>query len=268
VAFAQVLGAFSLIVNQFQSISSFAAVIARLSVLVRGRQEGPPCQTAVAVIREDTRIAYDGLTLFSHEGGGEVLKNLSADIPRGTRVLVVGPNETARTALFRATAGTWPSGVGTLVRPPLDAVLFLPQRPYLPPGTLRDLLHVGQEQVITDDQITTVLHDAGLDSLQVRAAGLDREPEWSAILSLGQQQLLALTRLILARPAFAMLDRIHTTLKPAQVRRALHRLDENSITYITLTDEAESVELYDAVLEIDIDGAWCWRATGSRTSAA
>jgi hypothetical protein len=65
-----------------------------------------------------------------------------------------------------------------------------------------------------------------------------------------------------------VLDRVNTALKPAQVRHALHRFDENSITYITLAEDAESIELYDAVLEIDVDGAWTWRRTGSRTSAA
>jgi len=96
---------------------------------------------------------------------------------------------------------------------------------------------------------------------------LDGEHDWSAILSLGEQQLLALTRLILARPAFAMLDRVNAALKPAQVRQALRRLDENTITYITLAEDAESVDLYDAVLEIDVDGAWSWRRTGRGTSA-
>jgi putative ATP-binding cassette transporter len=88
------------------------------------------------------------------------------------------------------------------------------------------------------------------------------------MLSLGEQQLIALTRLILARPAFAVLDRLNTALKPAQVRQALRRFDENSITYVTLAENAELVELYDAVLEIDADGAWRWRPTGSSTSAA
>jgi putative ATP-binding cassette transporter len=267
-AFAQLLGAFSLIVNQFQSISSFAAVIARLNALVGAVEKGPPStRTEVKVVEADGRIAYQGLTLFSPEAGREVLKSLTAEIPRGTRVLVIGPNETARIALFRATAGIWLSGAGTLIRPQLDAIFFLPQRPYLPPGTLRDLLlRTGQEQVITDDQITAVLHDIGLDSIQARVGGFDSEHDWSAILSLGEQQLLALTRLILARPAFAMLDRVNAALKPAQVRQALRRLDENSITYITLAEEAESVELYDAVLEIDADGAWSWRPTGRGTS--
>jgi putative ATP-binding cassette transporter len=132
----------------------------------------------------------------------------------------------------------------------------------LPPGTLRDLLlRTGREQVITDDQITTALHDLGLDSVLVGAGGLDGEQDWSATLSLGEQQLLALTRLILARPAFAMLDRVTAALKPAQVRQALRRLDENAITYITLAEDTDSVDLYDALLEIDADGEWNWTRT-------
>ena len=267
-AFTTLLGAFSLIINQFQSISSFAAVIARLSALVGAVEKGPPSgRTGVAVVRDDGRIAYEGLTLYSPEGGREVLRNLTADIPRGTRVLIIGPNDAARTALFRATAGIWPAGVGTLVRPPLEEIFFLPHRPYLPPRTLRDLILTGQEQVMTDDEITAALHEAGLDSLPARAGGLDSEHDWPTILSVAEQQLLALTRLTLARPAFAMLDRVTAALKPAQVRQVLRRFDENSITCISFAEDAESLELYDALLEINADGAWNWRRTGRGTGA-
>jgi putative ATP-binding cassette transporter len=260
-AFAQLLGAFSLIVNQVQSISSFAAVIARLSAMAEAVEKGPPsARTEVAVVEADGRIAYEGLTLFSPEDGRELLKNLTVDFPRGTRIQIVGPNEAARVALFRATAGIWPAGAGKIVRPPLDAIFFLPQRPYLPPGTLRDLLlRTGQEEVISEDRLRTALHDAGLEPVLKRAGGLDVEQDWPAILSLGDQQLLAVTRLVLARPAFAMLDRVSAALKPAQVRQALQRLGENAITYVTLAEVAESVDLYDVVLEIDADGAWRWK---------
>jgi putative ATP-binding cassette transporter len=269
-AFAQLLGAFSLIVNQFQAISTFAAVIARLSAMVGAVDNRPsPTSTTVEVVGADDRIAYDGLTLFSPDGGREVLKNLTAEIRRGTNVLVVGPNEGARIALFRATASIWPAVEGTLVRPQLDDIFFLPQRPYLPPGTLREVLvRSGQEQVITDGQITSALHDVGLSSVQERVGGLDTERDWSTVLSLGQQHLLALTRLIFARPAFALLDRVTEPLKPAQLREILRRFDENSITYITFANDAESVELYDAVLEIDNDGGWTWSPTGRVATAA
>ena len=268
-AFAQLLGAFSLIVNQFQSISSFAAVIVRLSALVGAVEKEPASsRMAIAVVVSDRHIAYKELTLFSSEDGRELVKNLSVDIPRGTRVLVIGSNEAARTALFHATAGIWPAGVGTLIRPPLDAIFFLPQRPYLPPGTLRDvLLRTGQEQVITDDQITSALHNAGLDSVLARAGGLNSEHDWSTMLSLGEQQLLAFTRLTLARPSFAMLDRVNSSLNAAQLRQALRILDENSITYIAFAEDAESVAFYDAVLEIDADGTWSWRLPPQSTSA-
>lgn len=257
VAFAQLLGAFSLIVNQFQSISSFAAVIARLSELVGATEKRSSSrQLAVEVVAAKGRITYEGLTLFAPEGDREVLKNLTADIPHGTRVLVVGSSEVARIALFRATAGIWQPGDGTIVRPPSDEIFFLPERPYLPPGTLRELLTPRQQQVITDDQITTSLQDAGLRS--VLAFGLDSEHDWSTMLSLGEQQLLALTRLTLARPAFAMLDRVTASLKPVQAREVLRRLDENRVTYVAFADERESIELYDALLEIDGDGRWAW----------
>jgi putative ATP-binding cassette transporter len=260
-AFAQLLGAFSLIINQIQSISSFAAVIARLSTLAGAVEKGlPSTRTEIAEVIDKDRIGYERLTLFSLATGGELLKSLTLEVPRGTRVLVIGPNEVARIALFRATAGIWPAGSGGIARPSLDGIFFLPQRPYLPPGTLRDLLlRTGQDQILSDERLTTALQQTRLDSVLARAGGLDREQDWPAILSLGEQQLLAITRLVLTRPAFGMLDRMHTALKPSQVQLALRLLDENAITYITFAEDAESIDLHDAVLEIDAAGAWQWR---------
>ena len=87
------------------------------------------------------------------------------------------------------------------------------------------------------------------------------ERDWQAFVSLGDQQLLVLTRMVLAGPRFAFLDRVESALGPDQVRQALQRLTQNSITTIHLAQAAQSVEQYDAVLEIDGDGAWAWRWT-------
>jgi vitamin B12/bleomycin/antimicrobial peptide transport system ATP-binding/permease protein len=259
-AFSQVVGAFSIIVDQFQSISSFGAVIVRVSALTAAIENAPTSDGAgITLVEAEGRIAYEHLTLASPDGGNDVLEDLTAEIPHGTRVLVVGHNERARTALFEATAGIWSTGHGTVTRPPLDRIAFLPQRPYLPLGTLRDaLLGDGKEHAITDDQITTTLHEMGLESIVAQAGGLDSERDWPATLSLREQQLLALTGLILARPAFAMLDRLDAVLEPAQLRQALRRLDKNSITYVVLAETAELVEQYDAELEVKADGTWRW----------
>ena len=119
--------------------------------------------------------------------------------------------------------------------------------------------------MVTDDQIRAALDEAGLGAVLARAGGLDGEHDWSAILSLGEQQLLALTRLTLTRPAFAMLDRPDSALKPAQVRQALRHLDEKSITYITFAGDDDSADTYDAVLGIDTEGGWTWKRTGRGT---
>ena len=264
-AFTQLLGAFSLIINQFGSISSFAAVVARLSALggavERKSADGPGIET----VEDRDRLAYERLTLRPPGDDGPLLADVSVSIPRGTRVLVTGPNEAACVALFRATAGIWPHGEGRIIRPPLDAILFLPQQPYLTPGTLRHLLiQAGQEQDISDEQILAAIHDGGLDSAMWRAGGLDTEHDWPTILSLGEQQQLLVIRLILARPSFALLDRVSTALGPAILQRSLRRLSANSITYINFDQAAESdpVDLYDAVLRVDADGAWAWNPLG------
>jgi putative ATP-binding cassette transporter len=126
--------------------------------------------------------------------------------------------------------------------------------------TLRELL-VAPGRATPDDEILAALRAAGLGPVVERAGGLDAERDWLAFVSLGDQQLLVLTRIVLARPRFAFLDRVETTLGAGQVREALQWLTQNSITPIHLAQAAQSVEQYDAVLEIDRDGAWASRWT-------
>jgi putative ATP-binding cassette transporter len=265
-AFAQLLGAFSLIINQFQSISSFAAVMARVDALEEAiERTTAPDSLAIETLDDRDRLAYERLTLQTPDGAGTLVKDLSVAIPSGAGLLVTGPNEAARVSLFRATAGIWHCGEGRITRPPLDEILFLPQRPGLPPVTLRELLLVPG-RAVPDDQILAALRAAGLGSVAERAGGLDVERDWQAFVSLGDQQLLVLTRMVLAGPRFAFLDRVETTLGPDQVRQALQRLTQNSITPIHLAQAAEPVKSYDAVLEIAPDGAWSWRWTDAESA--
>jgi putative ATP-binding cassette transporter len=287
-AFAHLLGAFSLIVTQFPSISSFAAVIARLGALgeaieqarstpvsaievCQHRRRTPECRLCatratttsaieVCVCEEDCGITYEQLTLLSQVDNHPLVKALSVSVPRRMRVLIVGPNETAKVALFKATAGIWNTGEGRIIRPGPDQILFLPERPYLPPGTLREsLLRTGQEFVVSDDQILTTLRALHLEPVLVRARGLDIEQDWDNILSLGEQQLLAFIRLLLARPRFVFLDRISTALSPSQVDQILKMLSDHSITYLTIGDTDDTLDNYDAVLELAGDGSWKWK---------
>src|SRR5437667_12560680 len=261
-AFSALLGALSLVVTQFQSISSFAAVVSRLGSLADAMDHvGSPAAASIEVGEDEARVAYERLTLVSPGSDHVLIRELSVSVPRGTRVLIVGPNEAAKVALFRATAGIWENGRGRIVRPGLDAILFLPERPYLPPGTLREVLvRTGREGVIGDEQIATLLHVLGLEPVLERTGGLDVERDWDDVLSLGEQQLLSVARLVLAAPRFAFLERPRMVLGSEEAERILSLLRERSITYLTLGDGGDGLDDYDAVLELAGDGRWTWKS--------
>jgi len=262
-AFSLLVGAFSLIVTQFQSISTFAAVVARLSSLVEAIERSQTSTgPAIEMVQEEGRVAYEQLTLLSSENGSPLLKELSISIPFGTRVLLTGANQAARVVLFRATAGLATAGEGRIIRPGADDLLFLAQRPYLPPGTLRQVLvRTLHERDIPDDRIFGLLHALHLEPVLARAGGLDKEHDWETLLSLGEQQLLAFIHILLAAPRFTFLDRASTALNPDQVQKILHMLSENSISYINNGTPDDLLDLYDAILEIEEDGVWTWKAS-------
>jgi putative ATP-binding cassette transporter len=261
-AFAHLLGAFSLIVTQFGSISSFAAVIARLGSLVEAMEQARAAGLCAIEVRgEETRLGYEHLTLRAPNNGHVLVEDLSVSIPSGTRVLVVGPHETANVALFRATAGLWDTGQGCIVRPGLDQIMFLPERPYLPPGTLREiLLRTGQEFVVPERRILETLAALHLEPVLERAGGLDVEQAWESLLSLGEQQLVAFARLLIASPRFALLDRLSSALDPEQVARLLPMLSERSIGYVNFGEPDEPLRYYDAILELSGEGPWAWKS--------
>ena len=264
--FAMLLGAFSLIINMFQPISSYTAVLSRLNQLwdamEKDKNQTMP-NTNIETTEEDGHIKYEHLTLRSSQDNRILLKDLTITIPHGKRLLISGPNEDAKLALFRATADMSVTGEGKIVRPNLDCVRFLPQRAYLYPGTLRELLlRNGEENVISDERLLAALEELGLSGVLARAHGLDVEQDWPSCLSLGEEQLLAFTRLLLAAPQFAFLDRVYSALSPEQAWQILLKLSMDSISYIALDDAKNLPELYDAILEIKQDGSWQveWRA--------
>ena len=256
-AFAMLVGAFSLIVRQFNSISNFAAVVSRLSSLQEAIEKSHVTESAIEIVKQDGPLTYEGLTLPSSASEPPLLKELSVSIPFGTRVLVTGATHAPGAALFRATAGIPTHGAGRIVRP--DDVMFLPQRPYLPSGTLREMLvHPEVEGEISDDRIVRVLDELDLEQVINQAGGLDREQNWEMVLSLGEQQLLALANVLLAAPRFVLLDRVEMTLGSEQLNKILRLLSERSITCINIGKAGNERDLYQAVLEYDEDGRWTW----------
>lgn len=255
-AFAMLVGAFSLIVRQFNSISNFAAVVSRLSSLLeaieKSRTRGGG--TGIELVKQDGDLAFDHVTLGS-AGGHALLHDLSVTIPPGTPVLISGSHGAAGAALFRATAGIPTAGAGRILRP--NDLMFLPQRPYLPPGSLRQiLLPPDNPGDASDSQMLEVVRSVGLDGLVHDALGLEKEQDWE--MSLGEQQLLAVAKVLLARPRYVFLDRLEATLGHETFRKVLNLLSENAITCINNGEEGDARDLYEAVLDCQEDGRWTW----------
>jgi vitamin B12/bleomycin/antimicrobial peptide transport system ATP-binding/permease protein len=256
-AFSSLVAALSLIVTQFQSLSNFAAVVARLSSLMEAFEK-PQSKTAagVEIIEEDGRLAYEALTLLSSPNGGALLEDLTLSIPSGARVLLTGSNPAAGAALFRATAGVSTAGSGRIIRPAEEKLLFLAQRPYLPPGTLRQIL--VRKEDISDEQVLDLLRRMGLEQILTQAGGLDTERDWKTLLPLREQQLLAFIAIVVARPQFVFLDKVGAILGPDYLRKVLQLLSESSIGYVNHGEPNDSTDLFGAVLACEEGGRWQW----------
>lgn len=262
-AFSHLVAAFSVFISQFQAISSYAVVLARLGVLTEAVEQadirGAESRIAIEPAADD--LGYRDLTLCSARDGRTLVERLTLDVPHGLRVLVAGPNESARVALFRATAGLFDVGAGSIRRPESDRILFLTERPYVPPGSLRHaVVPPGREREIDDARILDTLAALGAAKVATRAGELDTERDWDDLLSLGEQQLVALTRVVLAAPRFVLLDRPTTTLSDEALERALEVLAANGVTPVTFAADPSLVAHHDACLSLENDGTWTWRA--------
>jgi vitamin B12/bleomycin/antimicrobial peptide transport system ATP-binding/permease protein len=233
-AFSALVAAFSLIVTQFQSLSTFAAVVARLSSLTDAIERSQlPTGSAIEIVEAEGRLAYERLNLLSLTSASPLLKDLSISIPVGSRILITGLSEATGVALFRATAGVSTAGSGRIIRPRAGDIRFLAQRPYLPPGSLRQVIEeAAPADEISDERIFTLLRALNLEKIVIQAGGLDSEQDWKTMLSLGEQQLLVVINILLASPQFVFLDRIGTALDSSQVDNVLRMFTERSISYV------------------------------------
>ncbi len=261
-AFAALLGAFSLIVTQFQSISAYASVIARLNEYVEASEKAAIRNTASCIGCEtiSDHFAYGDLTLRSTgENAPVILKSLNASFLPGKRILVWGPNHAARYALFRASAGLYDAGTGTIVRPPADKLTFLSEQPYIPTSTLRELLvPAGFESEITNETILAVLEEVGLGPAVTKHDGFEAPRNWHDVLSLEEQQLMAVARAVLARPDYAFFDHLDSALSDTQQRRILQLMASRGITCVSFGDSQPDLSCHDASLELHKDGSWTW----------
>jgi putative ATP-binding cassette transporter len=267
-AFAAVLGAFSLIVTQFETLSSFAAVTERLDKIVAAIEQGrEPVPHGLQLVEDNTRVAYSGLTLWTRRERRPLIDNLSLEVLPGSSLLITGSDAASERALFLATAGLWEAGTGQIRRPGSERIYFVPKDLLTVRCDIRSLLAVTTpERRHSDADIQTVLEKVGLESLGRRAGGLDAAVHGPSFLSPAELQLLVVARVLLASPQFVFLDRIGGDLGPDQLALVYRLLDESSISYLSIGDDRALAGYHTMILELNGDGTWTVR-TGRKRDA-
>jgi putative ATP-binding cassette transporter len=257
-AFSTLVAALSLIVTQFQSISAYAAVLTRLGEFAETIQQTAEGRNEACINcdKSSDRFEFENLTLRSAVEGGHVLvNNLNLTIEKGTRTLVNG-NHASQHALFRAAAGMPIVGEGRVVRPP-TAVAFVPENPFLPPGTLRESLVAPEHQEsTTDEEMWSVIRAVGLDAAIPRQEIGDGKHDWHDMLTLKDEQLMAIARAILSRPDFALLGHLSSSLNQSTELKILKLLNQRGITCISFCDQLPNPEFHDLCLEFGENGTW------------
>ena len=262
-AFHRLFWAMYMIVRRFEKLVDFSSRIDRLAEfdnflqkLKRGipsRSIQPPTINTL----EDGCFAIQNLTLYTPNYQRTLLQDVSVKLPPGQGMLIRGMSGCGKSSVLRALAGLWDSGTGTIIRPQLEEILFLPQRPYMVLGTLRNqLLYPQINDHISDRELHQVLRQVNLPDLAERFDGFDAERDWADVFSLGEQQRIAFARILIAQPKYVILDEATSALDVKNEENLYRHLLDLGTTFISVGHRPTLVQYHHLILELSGPEDW------------
>lgn len=227
-----------------------------LGKLIVGSEEAGP---------EQNVIRFNGVNLLSPDCT-ILVENLTLEIPRGCHVLTTGPNGSGKSSLFRVLAGLWPLYGGTLHRPSRSRIFYVPQRPYLALGTLRENVtypmtwyEAVSQKGATDECIIELLEKVHLGDIAGRKGGLDAVQDWAEVLSGGQKQRLGFSRLLFHEPDYAILDEASSAVSIDVEQLLYQAVKDCGTTLISVSHRPSLWGFHDKVLRFDGNGGYQFR---------
>jgi ATP-binding cassette subfamily D (ALD) long-chain fatty acid import protein len=192
--------------------------------------------------------------------GDVLVRALSFTVHRNQHLLIVGPNGCGKSSLFRILGGLWPVYGGTVIKPRFEDIFYIPQRPYLSRGSLRqqviypDNIREMRDKQFTDADLLRILQTLDIAHVVSREGGWDAEAEWTDVLSGGLQQRIAMARLFYHRPKFAILDEC-TSSVTLEIERVMYEEAKRlGITLMTVSHRRSLWKYHETILQFDGQG--------------
>ncbi|WP_425059640.1 Vitamin B12 transport ATP-binding protein BacA [Sporomusa carbonis] len=257
-AFGKVQDALSFFVDSYPLLAEWKSVVDRLTGFIGNMHKvsEPPQPSAVMQTASVPVLAVTGLNINLPDGR-RILTELNLSLTAGESLLVAGPSGSGKSTLLRTLSGLWPYAQGCITLPENGNFLFLPQKSYLPLGTLRDtLLYPGPKRQVSDEEITQAMSLCKLDWLKNH---LDRIEDWSHVLSLGEQQRIAFVRALIHKPEWLFMDEATSALdEPTE--RVLYALLREQLpgTAMVSVGHRNTLNSYHQK-KLTLDGAGNWR---------
>ncbi|MCY7335643.1 MAG: ABC transporter ATP-binding protein/permease, partial [Chamaesiphon sp.] len=270
-AFVRVFFSLNLIVARFQSLTTFGAGVERLYTFLESVENShlsvhqpdgtkqPKIETEITNPADpiEQRLEIAAMTLQTPNRQRTLIEGLSLKLSPGQGLLVRGPSGCGKSSLLRAIVGLWDAGTGTIVRPPLEQMLFLPQRPYMVLGTLRDqLLYPHMDASIEDADLSQILIQVNLPDLERQHGGFNTEQNWAQVLSLGEQQRLIFARLLLNKPRYAILDEATSALDAQNEKQLYQQLKNSGMTFLSVGHRESLSDYHQSILDFTTDRTW------------
>ena len=258
-AFNMVEGSLFFIVARIEQLAQFAAGISRLegfqSKVEQVGHQAPSSKSRV--VPGSDSIVIRSADLYPPNAKNPVIEDLTINIGDHDKLLVVGPSGCGKTSLLRMISGLWEPDRGSVERPSMGDLLFIPQKPYMLLGSLREqLCYPADEDRFSDEQLRSVLEQVNLQKLVTRYPDLDIKQDWPRILSLGEQQRLAFGRLLLNSPRFVVLDEATSALDVKTERQLYELLVNRDLSFISVGHRPSLKHFHTNVLELRGDGDW------------
>lgn len=227
-----------------------------------GTEENAAVLRGRGTIYESENIEFSNVPIVS-PNGDVLVKALSFTVRPGDHLLIVGPNGCGKSSLFRILGGLWPVYGGTVHKPPFTSIFYIPQRPYLSRGSLRqqiiypDSLRTMRAKGIKDSELHSILQTLNLEHLvSSYPEGWDAEAEWRDVLSGGLQQRVAMARLFYHKPKYAILDEC-TSSVTLDTEKAMYETAKGlGITLMTVSHRRSLWKYHERILQFDGQGGY------------